>query len=74
MVSCLIRSASATVTLDDGAQIILPRRPIDPPERTVAAVTKLLCVDRFEFALTPNLRYGSPGSSLAVPSPSMRAF
>jgi hypothetical protein len=68
MVSCLIKSISATVTLDDGAQIIIPRRVNDPPERTARAVANLLCIDRFEYALTPSLRLGPKGSSLAVRS------
>jgi hypothetical protein len=66
MVSCLIRSASATVILDDGGQITIPRHVNDPIERTAAAVARLLCVDRFEYALTPRLLSGPASSHLAV--------
>jgi hypothetical protein len=69
MVSCLIRSISATVTLDDGAQITLPRRVNDTPEHTARAVANVLCVDQFEYALTPSLRFGPSGSRLAVRAP-----
>jgi hypothetical protein len=69
MVGCLIKSNSATVFFDDGGQITIPRRPNDRPERTARAVAKLLCVDRFEYALTPSVRYGSAGSRLAVMGP-----
>jgi hypothetical protein len=66
MVSCLIKSISATVTLDDGAQIVIPRRANDSPERTARAVANLLCVDRFEYALTPSIRFGPTSARLAV--------
>jgi hypothetical protein len=66
MVSCLIQSNSATVTLDDGAQICIPRSVNDSPERTAKAVGSLLCIDQFEYALTPSLRFGPTGSRLAV--------
>ncbi|MGC2290118.1 MAG: hypothetical protein WA688_09740 [Thermoplasmata archaeon] len=74
MVSCLIRSVSATITLDSGAQISIPRRANDPPERTAKAVASLLCIDRFEYALTPSLRFGPTGSRLAVRGPALLAL
>jgi hypothetical protein len=73
MVSCLIRSASATVTLDDGSQITISRRPTDAPERTAAAVARLLAVDRFEYALTPHLLFGPSRSTLALSGPALSA-
>lgn len=73
MVSCLIKSTSATVTLDDGAQVTIPRRVNDPPERTAQAVANVLCVDRFEYALTPGIRFGPTGSGLAIRNASLRA-
>jgi hypothetical protein len=66
MVSCLIQSSSATITLDDGAQFTIPRRASDAPEKTAAGVARLLCVDRFDYALTPRLRFEPTGSRLAL--------
>lgn len=52
MITCLIQAASATITLDDGAEITIPRRHNEPPEKTAATVASLLCVDRFDYAMT----------------------
>ncbi|MCI4352718.1 MAG: hypothetical protein L3K14_04940 [Thermoplasmata archaeon] len=55
MVTCLIQNTSATITFDDGAEITIPRKYSEPPEKTVTAVANLLQVGRFQYALSPVL-------------------
>jgi hypothetical protein len=52
LTTCLIQGATATITFDTGAQITIPRRFSDPPEKTANSVAKVLRVDRFEYSRT----------------------
>jgi hypothetical protein len=61
LVTCRIQATSATITLDDGQQLTIPRRLGDPPERTAASVARLLCVDRFEYAVPSSRGGGESG-------------
>jgi hypothetical protein len=51
LTTCLIRAASTTITFDNGVALTLPRKYGDSPEKTASSVARVLCVDRFDYAV-----------------------